>query len=165
MSKAKQRPSDESNGLSPAHPIAGAGKHPDNDPAGGLDTGPGNGCQNPDQGEVVVVLDADSEWVRPSAAAAGPGGRCHDDPSVSGRYPVLHSWLTTTGLGGQQRRPGTLSISALPGRWKLTLTEPDEGLYCSWVSDAGLWDVLADIDQALKYGRLQWQPSRWKKGK
>ena len=47
----------------------------------------------------------------------------------------------------------------------MTLVDHDLGLWACHISDEGLFDVLGEVDVALRYGRLEWQQSRWSKPK
>lgn len=159
MSKEKKQPGNPGPIGDPSIPRTGS--MPGDATSPGLDpSSNGIGGQGDDPGDLELGT-IPPPWVLPCPPDVGPGGRGHTDPTLCERYPVLHAWLTLAGLGGQQRRPGTVSVTSIPGRWKITLVDHDQGVWATLITDEGLFDALGEIDQALKHGRLDWQASRW----
>lgn len=98
-------------------------------------------------------------WVPPNRVSGDAGNRAAIDVSFRAGQPVLHDYLTITGLGGAQRVTGTLLLFAEDGKWKACINDRDGGFVAFLTSDtvAGL---LEAIDKGLAKGSLDWRKSK-----
>lgn len=74
----------------------------------------------------------------------------------------MRDFLTLTGVGGANRKVGTLLVFAEDGKWKACLNDRDGGNYCFASSDA-LEGLLEALDRGLQSGGLDWRVSKGKR--
>jgi len=77
-------------------------------------------------------------------------------------WPILGGFLTLTGVGGANRKTGTLLIFAEDGRWKACLNDRDGGNYCFASADT-VEGLLEALERGLKGGGLDWRVSKGKR--
>lgn len=127
--------------------------------AGGVDAGAG---AHHDHGDTRSDWPASPSWVPPTSACSGGGADAAKDEFLARNYPTLHEWLTLCGLGGTQRKTGTILVFAEEGKWKACTNDRDGGFYAFTSADS-LEGLLGALERGLKGGGLDWRKSKGRK--
>lgn len=133
------------------------------DNARGSGASPVEGKLHPSNGAVDDTGGgAEPSWV-PPVKAGGRTGPLAVTPGEFWRpYPVLRDFLTLTGVGGANRKTGTLLVFAEDGKWKSCLNDRDGGNYCFASADT-VEGLLEALDKGLRSGVLDWRASKGKR--
>lgn len=130
----------------------------------------GNGVRRADEGGRPPCEDAGDDrpgagpptWVVPSGNRVSKGFLAASDPSFAARYPILHDWMTLTGVSGADRDVGTLLLFAQDGKFKACLNDKERSLV-AFVSAEGVEALLEACNTGLKNGQLDWREQKYKR--
>jgi len=94
---------------------------------------------------------------RPDADTVQLGGPSADDPVLSGFYPTLAEWLTTTVWDdGKPRKTSTVLLMTENGRWKAFFHDRD-GKRGFWSTGNAYEDLLGQLEATLSSGSAEWR--------
>jgi len=94
---------------------------------------------------------------RPDAGEVQLGGPAASDPVLSGFYPTLTEWLTTTVWDdGKPRKTSTLLLMTENGRWKAFLHDRD-GKRGFWMTAEAYEGLLGALENGLTNSSVEWR--------
>lgn len=130
--------------------------------SGGAASSPFGDTPCRDHGDTRSDWPAAASWVGPSATRGDDGADAACDELLRRQCPTLHEYLVLRGLGGKQRKTGTVLVFAEEGKWKACINDRDGGFY-AFVSSDNLPGLLEALERGLKGGGLDWRQSKGKR--
>src|SRR4029450_7042577 len=96
---------------------------------------------------------------------AGTSKQAASDPSMAGQFPAIHEYLTDReGPGGSGRQTATARIFGGEGRFKVCLTDRQEGL-STWASAETVCETIEALEGLLASGEAVGRRAGGQKGR